>query len=559
MDNEKPKMKMVWLDAYDKGIPPKVDFEELTIPEMLRKSAVDFPENPALLFQGYRLNYSDLEDMVDRFAASLLHFGVEKGDRVAILLPNLIPCVAAYYAILKIGGIVVMNCPLYTDRELLHQFRDSGARVLVTLDLLANRMIDLRPQTEIQQVIYTSIGDYLPFPKNFLFPLVAKKKKLTADVKYAEDLYKWEELIENNEPHLSTMRMGLDDVAMIQYTGGTTGVAKGVKLTHGNISKQVQQVATWFQEFKRGEELMLGALPFFHVFGLTTAMNLSIMKGWGNILIPRPDPGNLLKAIKDFRPTFGPLVPTMYIGMLNHPDLKKTDMTGFKGLFSGSAPLPTEVIHEFEERTGAIIVEGYGLTESSPVTHVNPFRGVRKVGSIGVPICDTDCKVVDVENPERIIPVGEPGELLVKGPQVMEGYWGLEKETEATVRDGWLHTGDVATMDDEGYFYIVDRMKDMVISGGYNVFPREIDEVLYTHPKILEVSSVGIPHPTRGEQIKCYVVLKEGESATENELIDFCRSRLAVYKLPTLVEFLQELPKSIVGKILKKELRKMEQ
>ncbi len=554
----KQEDNMMWLDAYDKEVPSKIDFEDLSLPEMLRRSAVDFPENTALIFQGYQLSYADLENMVDCFAASLIDFGIRKGDRVSILLPNIIPCVAAYYGILKIGGIVVMNCPLYSDRELLHQFNNSGSKILITLDLLANRMIDLRPQTKLQQIIYSSIGDYLPFPKNFLFPLVAKKKKLAADVKPADNLHKWEDLIENNAPYLSRQRLNLDDIAMIQYTGGTTGVAKGVKLSHGNISKQVQQVASWFQEFKKGEELMLGALPFFHVFGLTTAMNLSIMMGWGNILVPRPDSGNLLKAIKDFRPTFGPLVPTMYIGMLSHPNLEKTDMTCFKGLFSGSAPLPTEVIHEFEDRTGAIIVEGYGLTESSPVTHINPFRGVRKVGSIGIPIGETNGKIVDIENPSKTLPIGDPGELLVRGPQVMEGYLGLDKETETTIKDGWLHTGDIATMDEDGYFFIVDRLKDMIISGGYNVFPREIDEVLYRHPKILEVSSIGIPHPTRGEQIKCYVVLKEGTTASEAEIIEFCKSRLAVYKLPTQIEFLDDLPKSIVGKILKKELRKLD-
>ncbi len=556
MDTQELKSKMNWLNNYDQGVPSKLDYSEISLPEMLQTSAEDFPKNLALLFQGYRLNYSELQNMVDRFAASLVNFNVAKGDRVAILLPNIIPCVAAYYAILKIGAVVVMNCPLYSDRELLHQLKDSGAKVLVTLDLLGNRMIDLRPQTDIQQIIYTSIGDYLPFPKNFLFPLVAKKKKLAANVKEADNVYQWEKLIWSNEPLQSYMEIQLDDIAMIQYTGGTTGLAKGAKLSHRNLSRQVQQVATWFQEFEKGEELMLGALPFFHVFGLTTAMNLSVFKGWGNILVPRPDPGKLLKAIKDFKPTFGPLVPTMYIGMMNHPDLKKTDMTCFKGLFSGSAPLPVEVIHEFEERTGAIIVEGYGLTESSPVTHINPFRGIRKIGSIGIPLPDTHCKLVDVLDDEKDVVSGESGELLVKGPQVMQGYWENDPETAGTIKGGWLYTGDVATMDEDGYFFIVDRKKDMIISGGFNVYPREIDEVLFSHPKINEVSSVGIPHPTRGEQVKSFVVLKEGEIATEGEVIEFCRDKMATYKLPTKVEFRDELPKSLIGKILKKELRK---
>ncbi len=556
MRNSDQRLGKRWLRFYDDGVPEEVDYEDLSLPEMLRRSAVNFPENSALIFQGYHLSYAGLEDMVDRFATTLVNFGIEKGERVAILLPNIIPCVTAYYAALKIGAVVVMNCPLYSDRELLHQFSDSEAKVLVTLDLLANRMIDLRPQTNIKQIVYTSIGDYLPFPKNFLFPLVAKKKKLAATVKNAEFVYKWEDLIEENQPYLSSMRIKPDDIAMIQYTGGTTGVAKGAVLSHENMSKQVQQVSQWFCEFENGKELMLGALPFFHVFGLTTAMNLSIFKGWGNVLVPRPDPVNLLKAIKAYRPTFGPLVPTMYIGMINHKLLTKTDLTCLKGMFSGSAPLPVEVIHEFEKRTGAVIVEGFGLTESSPVTHINPFKGKTKVGSIGIPLPDTDCKIVEIHDPEKEVPVGSPGELLVKGPQVMRGYWKKEEETKSAIIKGWLHTGDIAIMDEDGYFFIVDRKKDMIISGGYNVFPREIDEVLYLHPQIQEASSIGIPHPKRGEQIKSYVVLKEGEKVSEEEVITFCKDHLAVYKLPTQIEFIRELPKSIVGKILKKELRK---
>lgn len=545
-----------WLSFYEKGVPEYVDYEDVCLPALLERSVSDYPDNTALLFQGYQVSYRSLGDMVNRFASYLAGIGVQKGDSVAILLPNLIPCVAAYYAILKIGGVAVMNNPLYSDRELKHQFNDSDAKALITLDLLGDRMIDLRPQTNIREIIYTSIGDYLPFPKNLLFPLVGPRKKLAAKVKPAENVFKWKEVLARSSPTPPDTPLAFDDTAMYQYTGGTTGVSKGVILTHGNLSKQVQQVAAWFPAFEKGAEIMLGALPFFHVFGLTTSMNLAIALGWANVLIPKPQPQPLLESIRKFKPTFAPLVPTMYIGMLNHPDLRADDLKSIKGCFSGSAPLPVEVIKDFEERSGAIIVEGYGLTESSPVTHVNPFKGERKIGSIGVPIPDTLCKIVDLEDGTTEMAVGESGELLIKGPQVMKGYWNKPDETAETLtEDGWLHTGDIAEMDEDGYFAIVDRKKDMIISGGYNVYPRDIEEVFFEHRKVLEACAIGIPHPSRGEQVKVFVVLKDGETADPEEMIAYCKTKLATYKLPTEIEFRQELPKSNVGKILKKDLR----
>jgi long-chain acyl-CoA synthetase len=449
-----------------------------------------------------------------------------------------------------------MNNPLYSDQELMHQFNDSGSKILITLDLLGNRMIDLRPKTKIKQIIITSIGDYLPFPKSLLFPLVAKKKKLAADVKAAPDVYQWKACIAKYSPNPPTVKNSFNDVAMYQYTGGTTGVSKGVELTHGNLSKQVQQLAAWFPDLKKGEERMLGALPYFHVFGLSTSMNFSVYMGWSQILVPKPQPEPLLETISKFKPTFAPLVPTMYIGMLSHPNIKKTDMSCIKGAFSGSAPLPVEVIAEFEKVTGATIVEGFGMTETCPVTHVNPFAdGTRKVGSIGIPISDTECRIVDLENGTQDMPVGERGELIVKGPQIMRGYKDKPEETAETLRDGWIYTGDIATIDDDGYFYIVDRKKDMIISGGYNVYPRDIDEVFYQNPKVQEACSIGVPDPKRGESAKIFIVLKEGETSTQEEMLEFAKGKLAVYKVPTEVEFRKELPKTNVGKILRKELR----
>lgn len=558
MDTESVYEKKPWLKHYQPGVPPTIAYEETCLPEFLERMAQRFPDKMALNFQGYEVTFAQLNTMVNRFAACLQKFGIQKGDAVAILLPNVIPCVAAYYAAMRIGAITVMNNPLYSDRELDHQFNDSGAKVLVTLDLLANRMIDLRPKTKIKQIVYTSIGDYLPFLKNLLFPLVGVKKGLAAKVKPAQEVYRWKPLVAAASSQPTKAQLSMNDIAMYQYTGGTTGVGKGVILTHGNLSKQTQQVAAWTPGFGH-DHVMLGALPFFHVFGLTTAMNSALSQGWGIVLVPKPQPPQLIEAISKYKPTFAALVPTMYIGMLQHPDIDKVDLTSIEACISGSAPIPVEIIKEFEERTGAFILEGYGLTEASPVTHVNPYsKEKRKIGSIGIPVSDTLCRIVDIIDDTIDMPLGEPGELLIKGPQVMQGYWQKSEATAETLAHGWLHTGDIATMDEDGFFYIVDRKKDMIISGGYNIYPRDIEEVFYMNPKVVEATAIGIPHPTRGEAVKVFVVLKPGQTATQEEMIAFCSDKLAKYKWPTEIEFRTELPKTNVGKILKKALREEE-
>lgn len=559
MSEQSDYAKKIWLNSYEQGVKDSLDFNDILVPQYLGESTKNFPDNPALIFQGFTLSFKELSEMVAKFAAALKSFGIKKGDSVAILLPNVIPCVVAYYATLQIGGVVVLNNPLYSDRELEHQFTDSNSTFLITLDLLAKRMVKLREKTNIKTIVYCSIGDYLPFIKRLLFPLVAKKKGLAANVAPARDLYKFKDIIAKHSPDYTQADLNMDDVAMYQYTGGTTGVSKGVTLTHKNISHQIQQIEAWFPTFEKGAEVMLGALPIFHVFGMSVSMNFAIRMGWANVLVPKPQPEPLLEAISKFKVTFAPLVPTMYIGMLDHPDLEHTDLTSIKGCFSGSAPLPLEVINNFQEKTGSIIVEGFGLTESTPVTHINPFQGVRKQGSIGIPIPDTECKIVDLKDANKEMPTGEAGELLMRGPQIMKEYLNKPEETRKTLtEDGFLCTGDVAKMDEDGYFYIVDRIKDMIISGGFNVYPRDIDEVLFEHPKVLEACCIGIPHKKRGEAIKAFVVLKEGEEMTEREVIDYCSTKLAKYKLPTKVEFQQELPKSNVGKILRKDLRTRE-
>lgn len=533
------------------------DLQNSTLPEILNNIAHEIPNRPALNFQGFRLTYKELNQLITRMASGLKSIGLNPGDRVAVHLPNTIQCVISYYAILRAGGVVVMNNPLYTDRELTHQFNDSKAEIAITLDLFANRIINLRPRTGIRHIIYASLGEYLKLPKKILFKVAGKKKGLASDVNDGKNLYKFKEFIEKGSPDFFPPEISLDEEAIYQYTSGTTGVSKGAVLTQRNISINAQQVASWFPDFKYGDEKMIGALPFFHVFGMTASMNFAIVNGWELILVPKPEPAALLETIRKFNPTIAPLVPAMFIGMLNHKDIEKTDMSSIKGCFSGSAPLPIEIINRFEDKTGAIIVEGFGLTEASPVTHLNPFgKNTRKPGSIGVPFPDTECRITDIANPDIILPPGKPGHLCVKGPQVMKKYKGLREQTAAALKDGWLYTGDVATMDEDGYFYIVDRLKDMIISSGYNVYPREIEEVLYQNPKIEEACAVGIPHEKRGEQIKAFVILKEGETSSEAEIINYCTKNLAKYKLPTSIEFRDELPKNNVGKILKKELRK---
>ncbi len=544
-----------WLTHYDQGVPEKIAYEPICLPEYLEQSVNKFPERTALLLEGFKISYRQLNEMVNRFATSMKAFGIQKGDRIAILLPNVIPCIVSYYAILKIGAIAVMNNPTGSDSELQYQLSNSGAKALITLDSFVERMVQLRSKTAVKHIVYTTLGDYLPFLTSISFVAFSKTKRLSTKVSHADDVHRWKDLMADYPPEPVDTRLAFDDIAMLQYTGGTTGIQKGVMLSHGNLSCQIQQINAWFPTFAESDEIILGALPFFHSFGLTCAMNNAIFAGWENVLVPKPTPENILAAIRKFKPTFAPLVPSMYISMINHPDIQKTDLTSIKGCFSGSAPLPVDVIRRFEGLTGAAISEGFGLTEASPITHANPFQGKRKVGSVGLPFPDTDCRIVDLESGVTEMPVGEIGELIVKGPQIMKGYWNQSEETAETLRDGWLHTGDIAKMDEQGYFYIVDRKKDMIISSGFNVYPREIDEVLYRHPKVQEACAIGIPHPVRGEQIKVFVVLHENETVSEEELLNYCKDKMAAYKLPTRIEFRKELPKSNVGKVLRKVLR----
>jgi long-chain acyl-CoA synthetase len=493
---------------------------------------------------------------VDRFAAALQGLGVKKGDRVAVHLLNCPQFPIAYYATLRIGGIVVPCNPVYTAREMRHQLKDSGAEVIVTLSLMYPIIKQIRAETELRYVIVANIKTYLPPLLRVLFTLFKEKKgghrvDISADV----NTHWFTDLLAKGPAKPQPVELSWDDTAVLMYTGGTTGVSKGAELTHKNILVNAYQCKVWIKAGE-AEDVSLTALPLYHSFAMTTCMNMDTLIGAAMLLIPDPrDLDDVLKNITKHKPTFYPGVPAMYVAINNHPDLSKYDVSSIKACVSGAAGLPVEVQKRFQELTGAKLVEGYGLSEATPVTHANPVYGDNRVGTIGVPWPDTDVKIVDAETGEKELGIGEAGELCIRGPQVMKGYWNMPEETANTLREGWLHTGDIAVMDEDGYFKIVDRKKDMILgAGGYNIYPREIEDVLYEHPKVLEVAAAGVPVAGKGERVKVYVVLKEGQTATEEEIIEFCRENLAPYKVPKFVEFRTELPKTIVGKILRRVL-----
>jgi len=548
-------MEKTWHRFYDEGVPFTVDPPKDPLPMRLDRTARDFPQMTATEFIGARLSYQQLADQVSRFAYSLSQLGIKPGDRVAVMLPNCPQTIIAYYAVLSLGAVVVMTNPMYVEREMLHQFNDSGAKVLVGLDHLFPRIEKVWKKTQVEHLVITSIRDYLPFPLNLLYPLKAKKQKLNMKVPYSTSIHSFKELVNNSPGNPPRPEIDMEDLAALQYTGGTTGVAKGVMLTHFNLAVNVDQVSLWLPVLARGKERYLCVLPFFHVFGMSTAMNWPICIGATMILLPRFEIKDFLKTIAKARPTIALLVPTIFTAMVNYPEISKYDTSSINYVVSGSAPLPVEIMNRFEQITGSVILEGYGLTETSPVTHVNPVKSKRKSGSIGIPIPSTDARIMDLETGTEEQQVGQPGELAIKGPQVMKGYWNMDEETARTIKDGWLYTGDIAHMDEDGYVFIVDRKKDMIIAGGYNIYPRDIDEVLYEHPKISDAVTIGVPDEYRGETVKVFVVVKPGETMTEDEVIAHCKERLAAYKMPRLVEFRDELPKTMVGKVLRKELR----
>ncbi|MGM0841806.1 MAG: long-chain-fatty-acid--CoA ligase [Bacillota bacterium] len=549
-------MNKPWFAEYPAEIPTELDLTEKPLQSYLTEAATLYSSKVAIQFMGKELTYTELHESALKFAHYLKTLGIKKDDRVAIMLPNTPQSVIAYYGILYAGGIVVQTNPLYMEREIEYQMKDSGAKVILTLDILYPRVSKVMKNTELEHIIVTAIKDYLPFPKNLIYPFIQKKQYgIVVKVDHSGQNHLFTEIMKTAKPESADQAFDFEnDVALLQYTGGTTGFPKGVMLTHKNLVANASMCDAWLYKCKKGEERVLGILPFFHVYGMTAVMILSVMQGYKMILLPKFDPETTLKTIQKQKPTLFPGAPTIYIGLLNHPELKNYDLSSIDSCLSGSAPLPVEVQQQFEDVTGGKLVEGYGLTESSPVTHSNFLWDKERIkGSVGVPWPSTDAAIFSLETGEPL-PPNEMGEIVVKGPQVMKGYWNRPEETEQTLRDGWLLTGDLGYMDERGYFYVVDRKKDMIIAGGFNIYPREIEEVLYEHPAIQEVVAAGVPDEYRGETVKAYVVLKEGEVLTEEELNEFARKYLAAYKVPRIYEFRKELPKTAVGKILRRAL-----
>ncbi len=552
----------VWYRFYDEGVPENIDFEERPLPSFLERNARDHADATALIFLNCRLSYRQLEADVNRLATSLAALGVERGSRVAIHLPNLPQTVVAFYAVLSLGATAVMTNPLYVEREIEHQWNDAGCIVAITTDFLfARRIAALRARLPVRHYVIASIPDYLRFPMNLLAPLRLRRAKppLLASVPTGPGVHLMRRLIRTTPPNPPRPPIDLDDLAALQYTGGTTGVAKAAMLTHRNLSCNVQQVRAWFVNARPGREVMLGCLPFFHVFGLTVAMNFPVYIAAAIVLMPDPrDIRQMISNIARHRVTLFPGVPAMFNAIVNSPGLENVDLRSVTSCFSGSAPLPVDVLARFEALTGSKIVEGYGLTETSPVTHANPLDGQRKIGSIGVPLPSTDTKIVSLDDGAIEVPVGTQGELLIKGPQVMRAYWNKPAESAAVLTDGWLHTGDVATIDEDRYCFIVGRKKEMINARGYKVYPDEVDAVLMAHPGVSEAATIGVPDPERGETVKSFVVLRKEQAASAEDLLTHCRRELAAYKVPRLIEFLDELPKSSTLKILRRELHARE-
>jgi long-chain acyl-CoA synthetase len=563
-------MEKPWLSEYDSGVPATIDYPKVPLHQFLPDTAAKYPDKTALIFGNVveplgnalmdaPMTYGQLLELSERFAAALQKLGVEKGDRVAIHLVNCPQFIIAYYGTLMAGGIVVPCNPQYVARELEHQFNDSGAKVVVTLSLTYPIVKGVREKTQVEHVIVTNIKEYFPGLLKFLFTVATEKKEgHFQDISGDADTYWFQDLLAQAPAKPEPVEVLPADTAVLMYTGGTTGVSKGAQLTHQNVVANAIQTRWWMWDSKEGKEVMMTALPLYHSYSMTVCMNHTIYLGGTMILIPNPRIlDHVLKSINKHKPTLYPGVPALYVAVTNHPEIGKYDVSTIRACLSGAAGLPPEVQEGFERLTGGKLVEGYGLSEASPVTHCNPIYGRRKEGSwIGLPFPDTEAVIKDLDTGETILGVGEIGELCIRGPQVMKGYWNMPTETANTLRAGWLHTGDIARMEADGFFQIVDRKKDMILgTGGYNIYPREVEDVLYEHPKILEAAVAGVPVGTeRGERVKAYVVLKAGETATEEEIIDYCRENLAYYKVPKFVEFRDELPKTMVGKMLRRVL-----
>ena len=554
MDETRSVADEPWAKSYPPGIAhalkvPKEPFWRLT-----DEAVAEFAELTALDFLDRRTSYRELGHLIDRAAAGFQALGVGRGVKVGLLLPNCPYYVICYFAVLKAGGTIVNYNPLYVPREIVHQIDDSETEIMVTLDLklLYDKVALSMSQSRLKRIVVGRMAELLPFPRNLLFSIF--KRGELAHVPEDERHVRFDRLVANDGRVREVPVDPERDIAVLQYTGGTTGTPKAAALTHGNLWANLRQIEVWFPEGERGKERTLAVLPFFHVFAMTSVMNFTLHSGGLLILLPRFELKQVLKTIDRKRPTLFPGVPTIYTAINNAPDLAKYDLSSIKLCISGAATLPVEVKRQFEAHTGCKLVEGYGLSEASPVVCCNPIYGLNKPGSIGLPVPGTEVRIMSLDEPHRPLPTGERGELWVRGPQVMAEYWHQPEETAHTLIDGWLRTGDVGYMDADGYFFIVDRLKEVIIAGGYKIYPRTVEEAIYQNPAVAEAAVVGVPDPYRGATVKAFVVKHKGASLDEEGLRTFLADKLSAIEMPKLIEFRDELPKSAVGKILKKAL-----
>jgi long-chain acyl-CoA synthetase len=553
-----------WTRHYDEGVAETVPVPDHPLHWYLHNTAEKNPGNVAMIFQGKEITYHQFDEASHAVASALAASGFKKGDRAVIYMPNTPHFMIIYFGILRAGGVVIATNPLYTERELEHQLKDCGAETVFVMSryypLLKN--VQRKGQTRVKRVIVTQLKNYLPGVKKILYTLLKERGSGDRVTLAAGDAWFTDFLELGRRSPRADVDVSREDLALLQYTGGTTGLSKGAIAWHENLAANARQLQEWITGLRYGKEVFITAIPLFHSYGMVTAMILPISIAAKMVIIP--DPRNLkdvIGSIQDYGASFFPGVPAMYVAINNNADVQagKYNLTSIRACLSGSAPLLVETKKRFEELTGGKLVEGYGLTESHVVSHANPLDGENRAGSIGLPIPNMECRIVDAAEGEPDLPVGGIGELLLKGPNIMKGYWNMPEETERTLRDGWLYTGDIARMDEDGYFYIEDRKKDLIIAGGYNIYPREVEEVLMTHPAVVEVAVAGVTDPKRGETVKAWVVKVEGDPTTEQELIDWSKTQLAKYKYPRRIEFRGELPKTTVGKVLKRELVKEEE
>lgn len=556
-----------WFRHYEQGVPAHIDIPNRPLTWLLDETSSRYPNHTALIYYGTKITYAQLSNLANRFAIGLQRLGVKKGDRIAIALPNIPQYPIAFYGALRAGAVVVPTNPLYTKHEMQHQMADSGARVLVMLDSFYPVVREVRDETALEHIIITSPSDYLPPVLRFLYPLSQRgtqyPQPLLTDKELHEDamLHSMQTLLqEQNKGSVEAFELPVpvnsDDLAVLQYTGGTTGLSKGAMLTHRNLLSNALQTRAWVPNAREGEEIALCVAPFFHSYGLTVGMNISIHGAATMVLLPRFKARDVLNAIRRFRPTLFPGIPTMYIAIMREAGKHAQYLSSIKYCISGAAPLPAKVQSDFEQMSHGKLVEGYGLSEASPVTHCNPLTEECRNGSIGLPLPNVEAAIIDGKA-GAFLPPGEVGEIVVKGPNIMQGYWKREDETRAIFFNGWMHTGDIGKMDEDGYFYVVERAKDLIIASGFNVYPREVEEVLFQHPAVLEAAVAGAPDEYRGETVAAFVVLKPGYAPTEEtkqNILAFCKQELTPYKVPRHLEFRESLPKSLIGKVLRREL-----